>query len=260
MLAIISPAKTLDFESSCPALRPSQPDFLEDTADLVHRLRRLSELELGALMTISPKLAGLNRERYQSWALPFTEDNARPALLAFKGEVYTGFTLDEYTRRDFNFAQNHLRILSGLYGLLRPLDLIQPYRLEMGTALKNSRGDDLYAFWSKRLTHALIEALPTKGDRTLINLASKEYFRALDTNTLEAAGIRIITPQFKDWKNGTYKFITFYGKKARGMMADYLIRQRPDSPGALRSFDTGGYTFSKKLSQENDWVFTRKQQ
>jgi len=258
MLAIISPAKTLDFESQVPALKPSQPGFLDQSSELIQILRQFSEDELSSLMNISPKLAALNHDRFQSWSTPFSEDNARPALLAFKGDVYTGFTLDSYTRSDFTFAQKHLRILSGLYGLLRPLDLIQAYRLEMGTDLKNSGGNNLYAFWKEHLTKALIKAIKSNKDKTLINLASKEYLNAIDTSTVEAAGIRIITPQFKDWKNGTYKFITFYGKKARGMMVDYLIRQGLEKPESLQSFNTEGYRFNKKLSKENDWVFTRK--
>ncbi len=259
MLAIISPAKTLDFESQIPAIKPSQPDFLENSSELIRVLRQFSEEELSTLMSISPKLATLNHDRYQSWTLPFTEDNARPALLAFKGDVYTGFTLNEYTSRDFTFAQKHLRILSGLYGLLRPLDLMQAYRLEMGTQLESASGDDLYAFWQDHLTKKLIKATKATKSNTLINLASKEYSKAVDLNAVEAAGIRIITPQFKDWKNGAYKFITFYGKKARGMMVDYLIRQRLETPNGLQSFDTDGYSYNNKLSLENDWVFTRKQ-
>ena len=258
MLAIISPAKTLDFESQIPSLKPTQPDFLENSADLIRLLTKFSEAELSSLMNISPKLATLNHERYQSWSLPFSEDNARPALLAFKGDVYTGFTQDEYTSRDFTFAQKHLRILSGLYGLLRPLDLMQAYRLEMGTTLENSAGDNLYAFWQAHLSKALIKATKATKSKTLINLASKEYFNAIDAESVKSAGIQIITPQFKDWKNGAYKFITFYGKKARGMMVDYLIRQRLESPESLQSFDTEGYTFNKTLSKGNDWVFTRK--
>ncbi len=259
MLAIISPAKTLDLESRTPAINPSQPDFLDQSAELIDQLRHFSEPQLEALMKISPKLAALNHERYQSWSRPFSEDNARPALLTFKGEVYNGFTLDQYTSRDFKYAQKHLRILSGLYGLLRPLDLIQAYRLEMGTSLKNSHGDDLYSFWKDLVTQSLIAAIKSTKEDTLINLASKEYFTAIDTAAIEAAGIRIITPQFKDWKNGVYKFITFYGKKARGMMVDYLILQALNEPESLQSFDTAGYGFNKKLSQDNDWVFTRKQ-
>ncbi|NOY00782.1 MAG: peroxide stress protein YaaA [Verrucomicrobia bacterium] len=258
MLAIISPAKTLDFDSEIPALKPSQADFLEKSAELVRSLSQFSEDELGALMNISPKLATLNHSRFQNWTLPFSEDNARPALLAFKGDVYTGFTLGEYTRSDFTFAQKHLRILSGLYGLLRPLDLMQAYRLEMGTQLENASGDDLYSFWQNHLTKKLIKAAKATKSKTLINLASKEYSKAIDLTEVEAAGVRIITPQFKDWKNGAYKFITFYGKKARGMMVDYLIRQRLETPDSLQTFDTDGYTYNNKLSQENDWVFTRK--
>lgn len=258
MLAIISPAKTLDFESQIPAIKPTQADFLNDSAELIQTLKQFSEADLSELMNISPKLATTNHERFQNWSLPFSEDNARPSLLAFKGDVYTGFTLDTYTRRDFTFAQKHLRILSGLYGMLRPLDLMQPYRLEMGTELKNSRGDDLYDFWKDQLTSALIKAIKASKDNTLINLASKEYTKAIDMDAVESAGIDIINPQFKDWKNGAYKFITFYGKKARGMMVDYLIRERLLSPKSLQSFDTDGYSYNQKLSEGNNWVFTRK--
>lgn len=259
MLAIISPAKTLDFDTELPSLKVTQPQFLEQSAELIKQLRFLSEMDLQEIMQISSNLASLNHQRYQSWSRPFSEDNARPALLAFKGDVYTGFTLDEYSSHDYTFAQKHLRILSGLYGLLRPLDLIQAYRLEMRTSLKNSEGDDLYAFWQKQVTTALIIAVKSIKEKTLINLASKEYFKAIDTNTLESAGIRIITPQFKDWKNGTYKFITFYGKKARGMMVNYLIQHELKQADELKAFDTAGYSFNQELSQTDDWVFTRKQ-
>ncbi|MCF6312476.1 MAG: peroxide stress protein YaaA [Verrucomicrobiales bacterium] len=259
MLAIISPAKTLDFNTALPPLKVTQPQFLDQSAQLIKQLRTLSEADLQALMRISANLAELNQQRYQSWSRPFSEDNARPALLAFKGDVYTGFTLDEYTSRDYTFAQKHLRILSGLYGLLRPLDLIQAYRLEMGTSLKNSQGDDLYSFWQKQVTTTLISAIKDTQEKTLINLASKEYFKAIDTDAIEAAGIRIITPQFKDWKNGTYKFITFYGKKARGMMVNYIIQHSLKQADQLKNFDAAGYSFNQELSQADDWVFTRKQ-
>ncbi len=254
MIAVISPAKTLDYESRCPSVPVSEPAFLEDSASLIGVLRKKRRPELRALMGISEALAELNHERYRDWHLPFTEDNARPALLAFKGDVYTGFTLDEYTKRDFTFAQKHLRILSGLYGVLRPLDLMQPYRLEMGTALKTSRGKDLYAFWDRKITHALNEALAESGSRQLVNLASNEYYRSVDERSLDA---EVITPIFKDLKNGEYKIISFFAKKARGLMCDHLIRNRLRKAEELKHFQTAGYGFRPDLSEGNHWVFTR---
>ena len=176
MLAVISPAKTLDFESSPNTGAFSVPDFLDQSELLIERLRTLSEQELSSLMSISPKLASLNRQRYQDWHVPFSSENAKQAILAFKGDVYTGFTLDQYTGKDFDYAQQHLRILSGLYGLLRPLDFIQPYRLEMGTKLSTEQGRDLYAFWKSVLGNAMREAIKSSGENVLINLASQEYF------------------------------------------------------------------------------------
>ena len=254
MLAVISPAKTLDFESLCPSVSVTQPDFLDDSAKLIAVLRKKRRPELRELMSLSENLADLNYERYQDWNLPFNEDNARPALLAFKGDVYTGFSLDEYTKRDFAFAQQHLRILSGLYGLLRPLDLMQPYRLEMGTSLKTARGKDLYAFWDDKITHALNQALAESKSKILVNLASNEYYSSVRKDKLDA---EVVTPVFQDLKNGKYKIISFFAKKARGMMCDYLIRNRLKKPDDLKNFTSAGYAFNEDLSKGNTWVFTR---
>ena len=254
MLAVLSPAKTLDYESRCPSVDVSQPDFLDEAEELVGVLQRKRRPQLRALMNISEKLADENYERYRDWQRPFSEDNARPALLAFKGDVYTGFDLDRYTKRDFNFAQKHLRILSGLYGVLRPLDLMQPYRLEMGTSLKTARGKDLYAFWDTAITAAINQALAEARTKTLVNLASQEYFRSLQEDQVDGT---VITPVFKDLKNGNYKILSFFAKKARGMMADYIIRSRLKKAGDLKGFDRAGYRFNESLSEGNTWVFTR---
>ncbi|MDA7920738.1 peroxide stress protein YaaA [Verrucomicrobiales bacterium] len=254
MLAVISPAKTLDYESTLPSLRPTQPRLLDQSEDLIKVLRKLSSSDLQSLMGISEKLGDLNAERNQSWSVPFTSDNARPALFAFKGDVYTGFSLDEYASSDLSYAQKHLRILSGLYGVLRPLDLMQPYRLEMGTALKTSAGKSLYEFWGDGVTKELNSAFKASGSNTLVNLASKEYFSSVTPSDLKGD---VITPNFKDLKNGSYKIISFYAKKARGMMCDYLIRNQIDDPEGLKGFDREGYSFNPGLSQGNDWMFTR---
>lgn len=254
MLAVLSPAKTLDFESCCPAHRPTKPQFLADASELIATLRKKSRPALRELMNISEPLAELNYQRYRDWNPPFTADNARAALLAFKGDVYTGFDLKDYTAEDFKTAQKRIRILSGLYGLLRPLDLIQPYRLEMGTALPTKRGKNLYEFWGDTLTSSLGKALRESGSDVLVNLASNEYFSAIQPSSLKAS---IIVPQFRDLKNGKYKFLSFYGKKARGMMADYIVRERIERPEDLKKFDRWGYRFNKEMSSGSEWFFTR---
>jgi len=254
MLAVISPAKTLDYDSVCPNHRPTQPAFISEASELVSVLKKKTRPQLRELMSISEKLADENRTRYQQWALPFTEDNARAALFAFKGDVYTGFDTASYGKNELQYAQKHLRILSGLYGVLRPLDLMQPYRLEMGTQLKNPEGKDLYTFWGDRLTANINKALKTSGSETFVNLASNEYFSALQKDNIKG---EIITPQFKDLKNGAYKFITFYGKKARGMMCDFMIRNNVDNIEELKQFDSAGYRYNEELSDGPNWVFTR---
>lgn len=254
MLAIISPAKTLDFDTPPFTDSATTPDFLDHSKQLIASLRRLSAEEVGALMSISSKLADLNAQRYKDWRPPFTLDNAKQALMAFKGDVYTGFSLESYDEEDFAYAQDHLRILSGLYGLLRPLDLIQAYRLEMGTKFATKRGKDLYEFWSEIVTDALNEAVVASGSQVLVNLASNEYFGAVNQQLLKA---RIITPVFKDLKNDSYKIISFFAKKARGAMSDFMIRERVENPEGLKKFKRMGYRFSKKMSDGDTLVFTR---
>ena len=205
-------------------------------------------------MNISEKLAKLNYDRYRSWSLPFDVNNSRQALLAFKGDVYTGFNLESWKASDFNFAQNRLRILSGLYGILKPLDLIQAYRLEMGTALDNKRGKNLYDFWGKKLTNSINACIKETKSKALVNLASNEYANAIELKSINA---EVITPTFKDYKNGKYKFISFYAKKARGMMADFIIQNKVREPSKLLSFNCGGYYYCPEQSSPNLPVFLR---
>lgn len=258
MILVLSPAKTLDESSPPGEVGHSQPEFLEESRILVDHLRTLSAPEIAQLMSVSEKLANLNHQRYQEWRLPFTPANSKQAILTFKGDVYTGFDLAIWQKRDFDFAQKTIRILSGLYGLLRPLDLMQPYRLEMGTGLKNARGKDLYQFWGKQLTDSLnAELSEHQGSaRVLLNLASVEYFKAI-----QLAGINAptISPIFKDEKNGIYKIISFHAKKARGMMADFIVRQRIKDPADLRDFNSAGYHYDAASSTVEQPVFLRKE-
>ncbi|MCT8468189.1 peroxide stress protein YaaA [Chromohalobacter canadensis] len=256
MLSVISPAKTLDFETPPTTATYTQPEYLEQSAELIEILRDYSPQRLSELMGISDKLAGLNAARYAEWAPPFSPENAKPAAQAFQGDVYLGLDAPSFSEQDNQEAQNRLRILSGLYGLLRPLDLIQPYRLEMGTKLANPAGKDLYAFWRERLTKDLSRAVEESGSPVLVNLASNEYFKAIDGKGLTC---RVITPVFKDEKNGQFKIISFYAKKARGLMAAWMIRQRVDDPEDLKRFDVGGYRFNSGLSDGDTWVFTRRE-
>ena len=254
MLAIISPAKTLDYNSPAPTRKHTEPQFLEDSSELIDELREFAPPDVADLMGISSKLAELNVERYATWRTPFTRRNARQAILAFKGDVYLGLDAYSYTERDFTWAQKHVRILSGLHGLLKPLDLIQPYRLEMGTRLKNGRGSDLYEFWGDKVTDALNGAVAAQKQPLLINLASNEYFNVLDAGRIDA---RIVTPTFRDLKNGRYKFLSFFAKKARGLMTSYIVKNRVSTLKALRAFDWQGYRFSKEQSRADEWVFLR---
>ncbi|WP_048307810.1 peroxide stress protein YaaA [Halomonas sp. PR-M31] len=254
MLSIISPAKTLDFETPPSTEQYTQPDYLEQSKELVDILRGYSPQRLAELMGISDKLAGLNTARFAEWSMPFDPSNAKQSAQAFQGDVYTGLEASTFNAEDNAFAQDHLRILSGLYGLLRPLDLIQPYRLEMGTRLPNAAGKDLYAFWKDRLTQDLETAVTRSGSNVLVNLASNEYFKAIDMKRLSA---RVITPVFKDAKNGQYKIISFYAKKARGLMSAWLIRNRIDSPDAIKTFDVAGYRFNSAMSEGDTLVFVR---
>lgn len=256
MLMVISPAKTLDFETPPTTDRHTQPQYLDDSQVLIEQLRELSPQQVGELMHLSDKLAGLNAARFGSWQRPFTASNAKLALLAFKGDVYTGLQAETFTEKQLDYAQKHLRMLSGLYGLLRPLDLMQPYRLEMGTKLANPRGKDLYAFWGERISQWLNEALAEQGDDLLLNLASNEYFSAVKRSALDA---RVIDVDFRDLKNGQYKIISFYAKKARGMMSRFVITHRIKTIKGLQGFDEQGYYFSKEQSNGNKLVFLRDQ-
>ena len=254
MLMVISPAKTLDYETPPATTRYTQPEHLDHAQDLIAQLRDFSPAQIAELMHLSDKLAGLNAARFGSWTPTFTPHNAKQALLAFKGDVYTGLNAEDFDEDDFDFAQQHLRMLSGLYGVLRPLDLMQPYRLEMGTKLANPRGKDLYAFWGERISGWLNDALAAQGDQVLLNLASTEYFAAVKRKALQA---RIIDTEFRDLKNGQYKIISFYAKKARGLMARYVIKERLNSPAGLTDFAYQGYRYSPQHSQADKLVFLR---
>jgi cytoplasmic iron level regulating protein YaaA (DUF328/UPF0246 family) len=257
MLLVVSPAKNLDYDTPASTSVFSMPEMLDDAAELIETCRTLTPADVSSLMSISDKLAGLNVARYESWSIPFTTDNAKQALLAFNGDVYTGLEAASFSDDDFDFAQKHLRILSGLYGLLKPLDLMQPYRLEMGTKLASSRGKNLYEFWGKSITQKLNEAMTTNSDEVLVNLASNEYFKSVVTQSLDNP---VLTPIFKDRKNGQYKIISFFAKKARGMMARYVIQNRLTQTEQLQGFDLGGYQYSQNDSDSKQMVFTREEQ
>lgn len=257
MLIVVSPAKTLDYESPLATQTYTQPELTEHSAELIEVCRELTPAQIASLMKVSDKIAGLNAARFAEWQPVFTTDNARQAILAFKGDVYTGLEAETLDEDGFAYAQQHLRMLSGLYGLLRPLDLMQPYRLEMGTKLENPRGANLYQFWGDIITDKLNAALAAQGDDVLVNLASNEYFKAVKLKKI--AG-KIITPVFKDCKNGTYKVISFYAKKARGMMARYILDHKVDSVEGLKAFDTAGYYFVPAESTATELVFKREEQ
>lgn len=257
MLMVISPAKTLDYESPLATQRYTQPALLEKSHQLIDVARDLSPSQISSLMGISDKLAHLNADRFNQWQPPFSLENARQAILAFKGDVYTGLQAETFSDDDFDFAQQHLRMLSGLYGLLRPLDLMQPYRLEMGIKLANPAGKDLYGFWGDLLTEKLNEAIAEQGDDVLINLASDEYFKAIKPKKLNA---ELIKPVFLDEKNGKFKVISFYAKKARGLMSRYVIQNRLTKPAQLKKFDVDGYFLDGAESSENELVFKRREQ
>ncbi|SPZ45310.1 Protein of uncharacterised function (DUF328) [Plesiomonas shigelloides] len=254
MLIVISPAKTLDYTSPLATPRFTLPTLLAPAAELIDICRALTPAQIASLMSISDKLAGLNAARFAEWQPPFSPENARQAILAFKGDVYTGLQAEQFSEADFDFAQQHLRMLSGLYGVLRPLDLMQPYRLEMGTRLANPAGADLYRFWGEQITETLNQALQEQGDAVLINLASDEYFKAVKPAKLRAM---IIKPVFQDRKNGQYKIISFYAKKARGLMSRFIITERLTEPEQLKDFDYEGYAYCPEASTELEWVFRR---
>jgi len=256
MISLLSPAKSLDYESPCLIERSTQPRLKSDIAALIEQLKSLSFEEVGSLMNISDKLALLNHERFQSFASSFSKKNSRQAILAFTGDVYQGMNLSEWSASDFARAQENVRILSGLYGVLRPLDLIQPYRLEMGTSLANARGKNLYQFWGDRITGLLNKDLEKSNSSVVVNLASNEYFSAVIPSKLNG---QLISPVFKDEKKGKYKIISFYAKKARGMMANYIVKNELKEPEHLREFSTGGYAYDAESSTVGKPVFLRSE-
>lgn len=255
MLIVLSPAKSLDYETPVTCETATQPLFVEQAAVLVDILRKKSPSDLATLMSISDKLSVLNAVRYQEWSKVFHAGNARQAVLAFNGDVYDGLSASTLSPEDLAFAQRHLRILSGLYGVLRPLDLMQPYRLEMGTKLPNPMGKDLYAYWKPVVASTLNADL--HSDRpVLVNLASDEYFKSVDLKVLKG---RVVQPVFQDFKSGQYKVISFFAKKARGLMARYIIEHRLSEVDDLKSFSAGGYRFEPSGSTDSVWLFRRKE-
>jgi cytoplasmic iron level regulating protein YaaA (DUF328/UPF0246 family) len=253
MIAIISPAKRLDFDNRVD-FKPTEVRFKKETKSLIETLRQKSEKEVQTLMSLSDRLANLNLERYQQFQTDATPKDAKQALFAFQGDVYQGMQADTFDKNDVDYAQQHLRMLSGLYGILRPLDMIQPYRLEMGTKLSINGHDTLYSFWGDKIAKALQKDLQEQGDDIIINLASNEYFKAVDTKAMEA---RIVDVDFKEVKAGKYKTVAIYAKKARGMMAHFMIKNKISNPQHLQGFDYDGYTFNDSISEGNKLVFTR---
>ncbi|MCS4533431.1 peroxide stress protein YaaA [Neisseria montereyensis] len=257
MLFILSPAKNLNEKDPAPVSEYTLPDLLDQAEKLMEEVRLLSPQQLAELMHVSDKIALLNAERNTVWHTPFTPENAKQAVYMFNGDVYEGLDAPSLNQQAVNYLQTHVRLLSGLYGLLRPLDLMQPYRLEMGTAFANARGKNLYEFWDNRITDLLNKTLADLGDNTLINLASQEYFKAVRPNKLNA---RLITPIFKDEKNGKYKIISFYAKRARGLMVRYAAEHNISEAEQLKDFDYEGYAFNDAASNKNEWVFLRQEQ
>jgi cytoplasmic iron level regulating protein YaaA (DUF328/UPF0246 family) len=255
MLLVISPAKTLDYDTAPKTRTFTLPDYLDESQHLIERARHWSALDIAELMQVSMKIAELNFDRFEAWHTPFTPQNAKQAVLAFKGDVYTGLDAESFSAADFKFAQSHLRILSGLYGLLRPLDLMQPYRLEMGRKVDTERGKNLYEFWGGQITEGLNRQLHKLKSSYLINLASSEYFKAVKPKLLDG---EIITPEFRDWKNGQYKMMGVYAKKARGQLSRFVIQNQLTDPEAMKAFNVDGYAFNQAMSKGNTWVFTRR--
>ncbi len=255
MLIVLSPAKSLDYDTPSTTDDFSMPDFISDSTRLIARLRQLSPAQIGSLMQISDPLAALNHGRYAAWSPKFTRNNAKQAILAFNGDVYEGLDAASLASKQLAYTQDHIRILSGLYGVLRPLDLMQPYRLEMGTRLATDAGKDLYAFWGERVSASLHAAATAQKASALVNLASAEYFRAVRPKLLP---VPVITPVFEDWKGGKYKIISFYAKRARGLMARFAAVKRITKVEKLKAFDSEGYRFDAEASDEQTWIFRRR--
>jgi cytoplasmic iron level regulating protein YaaA (DUF328/UPF0246 family) len=255
MLIVLSPAKTLDYESPVPVQQHTRPEFMPRSQELIELLRTLSPHEVGSLMGISDQLAALNADRYARWSPRLTKTNSRQALFAFNGDVYEGLDARSMTPSQVTWADAHIRILSGLYGVLRPLDRMQAYRLEMGTRLANARGRDLYAYWGEDVTRKLSAVLKARNATALVNLASDEYFRVVKPALLP---VPVITPVFQDWKDGRYKIISFYAKRARGLMARYAATNNITDPEKLKAFDSEDYALDLQASSGHQWVFRRR--
>ena len=254
MLIVLSPAKSLDYKTPVKVKAPTLPEFVSESAKLIAELKKLSPQEVANLMGLSDQLAALNVGRYRDWSKKFTDENSKPAIYAFDGDVYDGFDVKTLKAKSIDFAQDHVRILSGLYGALRPLDLMQPYRLEMGTSFKNARGKDLYAFWGERVTDSLKSVLEKQKKPVLLNLASEEYFKVLQAKNLECP---VISPVFQDRKDGKYKIISFYAKRARGLMARYVVENRIIDPADLKGFNLDGYKYVASESKPDKPLFRR---
>jgi cytoplasmic iron level regulating protein YaaA (DUF328/UPF0246 family) len=256
MIIILSPAKSLDFETPIATPRHTEPELLDDAQTLVDQMKDYDVDGLMSLMKISEDLAELNVDRFQNFEFPFEPSNARQALMTFDGHVYRDIEWQDYTEEEFDFAQDHVRILSGLYGVLRPLDLMQAYRLEMGTRLSNDRGSNLYDFWGTRVSERLNEALKAQGDDVILNLASNEYFKAVDTDALEG---RVVTPVFQQWrpKKDAYAIVSVYAKLARGTMTNWVVRNGITDVEDVKKFDLDGYYYSEDASTDAELVFLR---
>lgn len=254
MIIVVSPAKSLYDHSPIQFEKYTEADFLPEAEKIVSVLKKKKPLQLAKLMGISPKLAELNFQRFQEWSLPFTPENSWQAVLMFNGDVYQGLKAETFSEAEFDTAQQKLRILSGVYGLIKPLDLIQPYRLEMGTNVSVTRKKNLYEFWKAKITAKLNQELSGGNPAVLVNLASNEYFSAIDTKKLKA---RIITPAFKEYKDGKYLMVSFFAKRARGLMSRFIIQNNISDPEEIKAFDLEGYYFNNQLSEGDNWVFTR---
>lgn len=254
MIILLSPAKTQDFESSSNTKKFSFPVFSKEAMMLAEAIKQLSITDLAMLMNISPKIAELNYKRFRNYSPDFNEKNAKQALLAYKGDVYKAIDADNYSEDDFDFAQKHLRIFSGFYGLLKPLDLIQPYRLEMDLNLKTDNAENVYEFWDNKITSQINAELKEFGYKYVVNLASNEYFNSLNPDMIDGKLIKIT---FWELKDDGYKVIGILSKRARGMMADYIIKNRIENPPNLKNFDLSGYQYNQEFSQDNEFIFTR---
>ena len=256
MIITLSPSKGQDFSEPAKTKKHTLPAALDDSQLLIKELRKIKTDELQELMGISENIAKLNVGRVKDFKTPFTTDNAKQAIFAFKGDVYSGINIENFSADDLAYAQKHLRMLSGLYGCLRPLDLIQPYRLEMKTKLKNPRGDNLYQFWDERITDSINKELVKQQEPVLVNLASNEYFKSVKPKLLKG---RLLNINFKETKDGKTRIVAIYAKRARGMMTDYILRNRIENPEDMKKFKVGGYKFSKADSDDKQWTFERPQ-